>query len=556
MSSYREQMKDFPVKQMVVVSLIRFSEPLAFTSLFPYLYFMIRDFQIAPTEQEISKYSGYLASSFAFFQFLFALQWGKLLNRIGRKPILLFGLFGSSVSLVLFGFSPNYYFALASRCLAGALNGNIAVLRTMVGEICVERRHQAIGFSTLPLLFNFGSIIGPLIGGSRLFTNPKQESPYHRAAGNELVQQTLASAYFRFRDRHPYALSNMVVSIFLSTSMVIGFLFLEETNEDFKDRRDIGLELGDALSHAIFGGEKRIRPWNTATAAEDPETAPLLGPAPHEPLRVASGSDPAGSSNMREYDPNYTSSEGTLPNTSGAASLKSQRMVDEAPGLAQEPPILTPQVITVIASNCIISLHNVAYNEFLPVFLAARFQKDTLQFPFRIAGGFGLDTSYIGTLFSSTGIMGMLIILVVFPVLDRKLGTLNGFRLSLVFFPVVYACVPLTIFTLHKYNPAFPAWVTPTLLYAMTSMKTLASATGMPQVMVLNHRAAAKKHRAYVNSLTMSMLALSRSVGPIIFGYLMSMGDRHGRAWFSWWSMAALATFGLLQSFRMQDHDD
>ncbi|KAM9889261.1 hypothetical protein OXX69_012889, partial [Metschnikowia pulcherrima] len=123
--TFREQMAGFPVKQMLVISIMRFSEPLAFTSLFPYLYFMIRDFHIAPTEEEISKYSGYLASSFAFCQFLFAMQWGKMSDRVGRKPVLLCGLLGTSASLLLFGFSTNYYMALFARSLAGVLNGNI-----------------------------------------------------------------------------------------------------------------------------------------------------------------------------------------------------------------------------------------------------------------------------------------------------------------------------------------------------------------------------------------------------------------------------------------------
>lgn len=104
--TFREQLSGFPVWQMIIICIIRFSEPISFTSLFPYVYFMIRDFKIAPTEEDISKYSGYLASSFAFAQFLFAVQWGKLGDRkYGRKPILLFGLFGTSISLIIFGFS-------------------------------------------------------------------------------------------------------------------------------------------------------------------------------------------------------------------------------------------------------------------------------------------------------------------------------------------------------------------------------------------------------------------------------------------------------------------
>lgn len=75
--TFREQLSGFPVWQMIIICIIRFSEPISFTSLFPYVYFMIRDFKIAPTEEDISKYSGYLASSFAFAQFLFAVQWGN-----------------------------------------------------------------------------------------------------------------------------------------------------------------------------------------------------------------------------------------------------------------------------------------------------------------------------------------------------------------------------------------------------------------------------------------------------------------------------------------------
>lgn len=560
----REQFAGFPVQQMLVVSLMRFSEPLAFTSLFPYLYFMIRDFHFAPTEQEISKYLGYLALSFAFCQFMFAVYWGKMLNRVGRKPVLLCGLLGTATSLVIFGFSTNYYMALFARSIAGALNGNIAVLRTVIGELCVERRHQALGFSTLPLLFNFGAILGPLIGGSRHLTRPSEKSPYQK----EAIVEGVGSAFVSFRQKHPYALSNIVVLMVLVFSCMIGFLFLEETNELVRDRRDIGLEIGDEILYRVFGRKKKLRPW--IRQHEESEQAPLL-PAPKLPklaLPVEAGSPaPQLASPLPPTEEEALVEEGTaIDEEEGIEAFgpitksMSNAMVRRYSLLSEVPPrqsrALTPRVVTVILSNCIISLHSIAYNEFLPVFLAARFQKDQLVFPFRIVGGFGLDSLYIGTLFSSTGVMGMLIVLIVFPFIDRHLGTLQGFRLSLSFFPVVYACVPLTIFTLHKFNAAFPPWFTPVFLYSLTSLKTLASATGMPQVMLLNHRAAEKQHRAYVNSLTMSMLALARSIGPIIFGYLMTLGDSHNIAWLAWWVMALLALFGLLQSFVMHDYND
>ncbi|EGW30377.1 uncharacterized protein SPAPADRAFT_143577 [Spathaspora passalidarum NRRL Y-27907] len=527
--SYKDTLKDFPVRQMLIICLIRFSEPLAFTSLFPYVYFMIRDFQIAKSEQDISKYSGYLASSFAFCQFIFAVRWGKLSDRIGRKFILLIGLAGTSISLLLFGFSQNYYWALAARSLAGVLNGNVAVLRTAIGEIATEKRHQPLAFSTLPLLFNFGAIIGPAIGGSKYLTHPNPKNPYHHDEDTMSVLQE--SLYQRFITKYPYALSNIVVALFLWFSLICGILFLEETHEVFKYRHDYGVDLGDWLLSKV-GISTPVRPWqanyNSNKTPEVTETTTLLSDSESinsQDLSDIDSSDIASSESDPPYRPSYKNA-------------------------------FTPKVIRVITGNFIISLHSVTYNEFLPVFLASRFQPDKLKFPFKIVGGLGLDVSYIGTLFSSTGIMGMLIVLLVFPIIDAKLGTVNGYRFSVSIFPFLYFVVPFAIFTLHEYNPFFPTWFTPILLYSLTSIKTLASATGMPQVMILNHRAAAKEHRAYVNSATMSIIALARCAGPMIFGYLMSLGDKLNMGELIWWSMSLLAFVGMIQSYWMSEDDE
>jgi hypothetical protein len=59
----------YPSKQLFVLACCRFSEPVAMTSSFPYLFFMIRDFHLTEDEKEIGRYAGFLASSFSFAQF-------------------------------------------------------------------------------------------------------------------------------------------------------------------------------------------------------------------------------------------------------------------------------------------------------------------------------------------------------------------------------------------------------------------------------------------------------------------------------------------------------
>lgn len=549
MSSYKETFRDFPIRQMFIICLIRFSEPLAFTSLFPYIYFMIRDFKISPTEQEISKYSGYIASSFSFCQFLFVVKWGKLLDQIGRKSILLMGLFGTSISLLLFGFSSNYYWALFARSLAGVLNGNIAVLRTMIGEIATDKKHQPYAFMTMPLLFNFGAILGPAIGGSSWLTRPSKKNPYEDDnidLYNDLG--IIENFYEKFINKFPYALSNIVVALFLWFSLICGFLFLEETHDIYKYKKDYGVELGDWLLNKI-GIKSPVRPWQIKQLT----TTPIVNDdLPNERTNLLESTFEAEDV-FPEADPERISI------SSDSEDIENQQPPSQVQQLSRVQTYsnaFTPKVIGIITGNFIISLHNVTYNEFLPIFLASRFQPNQIEFPFKITGGLGLDTSYIGTLFSSTGVMGMIIVLVLFPLITNKLGTVRGYRLSVSIFPIVYFLVPFTIFTKNEYNSFFPTWFTPILLYLLTSLKTLASSTGMPQVVILNHRAAKKSHRAYVNSTTLSMTSLSRFCGPIIFGYLMSFGDKYQIGWLIWWIMSGLALIGMIQSYWINENYD
>ena len=70
------------------------------------------------------------------------MYWGGLSDRIGRKPVLLFGCAGTLLSLLVVGFAPNFWIALLGRALGGALNGNIGVIQTMVGELVNKPEHE------------------------------------------------------------------------------------------------------------------------------------------------------------------------------------------------------------------------------------------------------------------------------------------------------------------------------------------------------------------------------------------------------------------------------
>lgn len=68
--------------------------------------------------------------------------WGALSDRLGRKPVVLLGCMGTIVSLMSVGFSTNFWMALVGRALGGALNGNMGVIQTMVGEMITNPKHE------------------------------------------------------------------------------------------------------------------------------------------------------------------------------------------------------------------------------------------------------------------------------------------------------------------------------------------------------------------------------------------------------------------------------
>lgn len=90
-------------------------------SIFPYAYFMVEDFGIP--QEKVSMYVGMVTSSFAFAECISGIFWGRLSDRIGRKTVLLGGLFGTGLSMILFGFARNLPMALVARALGGLLNG-------------------------------------------------------------------------------------------------------------------------------------------------------------------------------------------------------------------------------------------------------------------------------------------------------------------------------------------------------------------------------------------------------------------------------------------------
>ncbi len=106
---------------------------------------------------------GLLISSYSFMQFFFTPFWGRLSDRVGRRPILIISLCFSALGYLLWGMSHDLVMLFASRMIAGFGNANIAVAQAYVSDVTTEE-NRAKGMGLIGAAFGLGFVIGPAIG--------------------------------------------------------------------------------------------------------------------------------------------------------------------------------------------------------------------------------------------------------------------------------------------------------------------------------------------------------------------------------------------------------
>ena len=97
-------------------------------------------------------------------QFIFAPLLGRLSDRIGRRPIIMLGLLGSSLSYLIYGFTDSFAGLLISRAVHGACAATISTAQAYVADTTEEsKRAQAMGM--IGAAFGLGFVLGPAVGG-------------------------------------------------------------------------------------------------------------------------------------------------------------------------------------------------------------------------------------------------------------------------------------------------------------------------------------------------------------------------------------------------------
>ncbi len=131
-----------------------------------------------------SQYGGWLTFSYAFMQFLVSPILGNLSDQYGRRPVLLFSLFGFGLDYLFVAFAPTIMWLFVGRIIAGITGGSITTASAYMADISTPE-NRAQNFGMIGAAFGLGFIIGPMLGG--LLGEYGSRVPFFVAAGLALA---------------------------------------------------------------------------------------------------------------------------------------------------------------------------------------------------------------------------------------------------------------------------------------------------------------------------------------------------------------------------------
>ncbi|TGJ78200.1 hypothetical protein E0Z10_g10566 [Xylaria hypoxylon] len=520
----------FPLKQLTILAICRFSEPIAFNSILAYTYVMVQDLN-GGEDKDTAFYAGLLVSAYAVAEALTAIGWGALSDRYGRKPVVLFGLGGVAISSLIFGLAKNYWVALLARFIGGALNGNVAtyikipkqaqangdkqVMQTMVAEMVKVPEHEPAAYASQPFVWTLGGIIGSAMGG--FLAQPATFYP------------SLFPADGIF-GRYPYLLPNLVSVVIIILAIIQGIIFLEETNPRAKSFSSKEAIEGDG---AVIEDDDDSRvdertPLTRGQRVQHPRISAVSDrPIILEeglPMAVEQSFDLRRTSFGTVHSIRFTPDAHTNP-------ISSQTGIEEYMG-----PTFNFTIIMLTVALVLVSYHQMAFATLLPTHLLDRPAAPRGQLD--LIGGLGYTVHDVGIYLAINGVLGLLIQGLIFPIFVNRVGVWHSFIWMVVLYPTSYVVMP--------FIGPLPASLQSPGIYLAMVLQSLFGIVVIPTALILIKNATPSSTvLGRVNGLAMSGCCFARTISPPVVGIIYAAGGSAA----AWFSCAGVAVLGILQLF-------
>ncbi|NYV67123.1 MFS transporter [Bacillus sp. Gen3] len=166
-------------KVLPILFLIMFLVMVGFGIIIPVIPFFAEDMGANPTEL------GLLMAVYSFMQLISAPIWGRVSDKIGRKPVMKIGILGLSVSFILMAISSQLWMLFIARIIGGLLSSaNMPTTMAYVADITSEE-DRGKGMGIIGAATGLGFIFGPAIGG--LFSKTSLNMPFYLAAASSFI---------------------------------------------------------------------------------------------------------------------------------------------------------------------------------------------------------------------------------------------------------------------------------------------------------------------------------------------------------------------------------
>ena len=166
-------------KALPILFAVMFLVMVGFGIIIPVLPFYAEEMGATPTQL------GFLMAVYSLTQLIFAPMWGRLSDRIGRKPVMMIGIFGLALSFFLMAISGQLWMLFVARIVGGLLSSaNMPTVMAYVADITTDE-DRGKGMGIIGAAIGLGFIFGPAIGG--VFANTSLNLPFYLAGASSLL---------------------------------------------------------------------------------------------------------------------------------------------------------------------------------------------------------------------------------------------------------------------------------------------------------------------------------------------------------------------------------
>lgn len=178
--------------------------------------------------------------------------------------------------------------------------------------------------------------------------------------------------------------------------------------------------------------------------------------------------------------------------------------------------------------------------------------------PFTFNGGIGLPPRSVGMAMAILGTIGITLQLLLYPILNARLGTVRSWRIFLYCFPAVYILIPfLSLVPSTTLPPSqktgYLIWIALTgLLFVQVTGKTFATPAS---TILINNCSPHPSVLGTIHGIGQSASSGARTIGPAVGGWLYGLGLEHGCVGAAFWVLAVMATLCCFASTFVKEGD-